>query len=239
MPPATPAVERALVLTPMTSELRPVVKYAKARKIEPSGETVYLSRVGRTEILVARAGVGPEPAGAVAARLIAAFNPSHVVVCGIAGGLHPSMTIGTVVVPETVLDLRNDYRYRAAPLGDLERRGLVTTADHLIVDEGRLSDLAHLGVLAMEMESAGVAETCEAAGVPWTTVRVIADRPDDELTDDVIMSLLRPDGTADVMAALRLMARHPSRIPQMLRLARDSSMAADKAARATIGALGA
>ena len=45
------------------------------------------------------------------------------------------------------------------------------------------------------------------------------------------MSFLRPDGTSDVAAAVRLMMVHPSRIPGMVRLARDSSMAASKAAR--------
>jgi hypothetical protein len=90
----------------------------------------------------------------------------------------------------------------------------------------------------MEMESSGVAAACQDAGVPWTTFRVISDRPDDGLTDDSIMSLLRPDGTSDVGAAMRFMLRHPRRIPGMVRLGRDSSMAASKAARSALGALG-
>ena len=98
-----------------------------------------------------------------------------------------------------------------------------------------LAGLEEQGVVAMEMESSGVAAACQDAGVPWTTFRVISDRPDDGLTDDAIMSLLRPDGSSDVGAALRLMVRHPGRVPGMVRLGRDSSMAASKAARERAG----
>jgi hypothetical protein len=118
------------------------------------------------------------------------------------------------------------------------RKGLVATADHPIVDPERLGELEALGVMAVEMESSGVATACEAAAVPWTTFRVIGGRPDEHLTDAAIMSLLRPDGTADVARGLRLMTAHPTRIPAMVRLGRDSSMAASKAARATLGAVG-
>ena len=157
---------------------------------------------------------------------------------GIAGGLHPDLTIGTVVVPEEVLDLGTGVRYHSSPMEGVQRSGLIASADHLIMDFQELAELQAIGVVAMEMESSGVAAACQDAGVPWTTFRVVSDRPDDGLTDDAIMSLLRPDGTTDVVAALRLVALHPRRVPGMVRLARDSSMGASKAARAALGSLG-
>jgi uridine phosphorylase len=175
----------------------------------------------------------------VTARALDCFPPiDHVLVSGIAGGLHPDLTIGTVVVPEAVLDVGSGLRYESSPMEGVQRTGLVTSADHLIMDESLLAEFQRQGVVAMEMESSGVAAACQDAGVPWTTFRVISDRPDDGLTDDTIMTLLRPDGSPDVGAALRLMARHPGRVPGMLRLGRDSSMAASKAARNALGALG-
>ena len=157
---------------------------------------------------------------------------------GIAGGLHPDLTIGTVLVPEAVLDLGSGQRYESSPMEGIQREGLIASADHLIMDEDVLAGLQEQGVVAMEMESSGVAAACQDAGIPWTTFRVISDRPDDGLTDDAIMSLLRPDGSSDVGAALRLTVRHPGRVPGMVRLGRASSMAASKAARNALGALG-
>lgn len=231
-------IRRALVLAPMTSELRPIVKYAAARRTRVGGVAAFTGNVGEVEVVVVRAGVGPAAARRATERALECFPVDHVLVSGIAGGLHPDLAIGTLVVPEEVLDLGTGVRYRSSPMEGVQRSGLVATADHLIMDLERLAELHTMGVVAMEMESSGVAAACQDAGVPWTTFRVVSDRPDDGLTDDAIMSLLRPDGSPDVAAALRLVARHPSRIHGMARLARDSSMGASKAARAALGALG-
>ena len=144
-------------------------------------------------------------------------------VSGIAGGLHPDLTIGTILVPEAVLDLGSGQRYESSPMEGIQREGLIASADHLIMDEDVLAGLQEQGVVAMEMESSGVAAACQDAGVPWTTFRVISDRPDDGLTDDAIMSLLRPDGvlgrgcrTAPDGAAPREGARHGPARPRLL-----------------------
>lgn len=231
-------VRRALILAPMTSELRPVVKYAKARRSAVANLKMFTSRVGDVDIVIAQLGVGPAASRRVTEMALSIVPVDHVLVCGIAGGLDPALTKGTVVIPEVALDLATGQRYHAAPMEGIECKGLIACADHLMTDDRQLADLHAQGVVAMEMESSGVAAACEDADVPWTTFRVIADRPDEGLTDDLIMGLLRPDGTSDVAAAARLMIRHPSRIPGMVRLALDSSMAAAKAARVALGALG-
>jgi adenosylhomocysteine nucleosidase len=232
------APRRALILAPMSSELRPVVKYARAKRTKVGGLTAYAGQVGDTGVVIVQIGVGPSSAKRITVRALECFPVDHVLVSGIAGGLHPDLTIGSVVVPEAVLDLGTGQRYESSPLEGVERKGLITSAEHLIMDEEIISGLEKQGVIAMEMESSGVAAACQEAGVPWTTFRVISDRPDDCLTDESIMTLLRQDGTTDVGAAVKLMARHPGRIPGMIRLGRDSSMAASKAARSALGALG-
>jgi nucleoside phosphorylase len=221
----------------MRSELRPVVKLARARRDQVDGRTVHTGLVGAVEVTIVQIGVGPASARRLTEWALGHFEVDHVLVCGIAGGLTPDLQVGAVVVPEIVMALPGGQRYESAPLPGVERRGLIATADHLILDPGRLGELEALGVVALEMESSGVAAACAAAGVPWTTFRVISDRPDEHLIDETMMSLLRPDGTADVAQALRLMIAHPGRIPPLVRLGRDSSMAARKAARTALTAL--
>jgi nucleoside phosphorylase len=193
--------------------------------------------VGSTEVVITRLGVGPDVARRTTEWALRAFPVDHVLVSGIAGGLHQDLPVGAVVVPEVVVDLRSGQRYQASPLGTVERRGVIGTADRLIGDERELDALRADGVVALEMESSGVAAACEATAVPWTTFRVISDRPDEHLTDDTMLSLLRPDGSARVAAALGVMARHPGRISGMVRLGRDSAMAASKVARIALAAL--
>lgn len=231
-------MHRSLIVAPMTSELRPLVKYTRARRSILEGLSAYTARVAQTEVVLVQIGMGPSSAQRATALALAQIQVDHVLVSGIAGGLHPDLVVGTVVVPEVVLDVSTGRRFHASPIRGVERNGVIASADHLVIDEEELADLQRQGVMAVEMESSGVAAACEEAGTPWTTFRAIGDRPDEGLTDDTVMSLLRPDGTSDVPAALRLMLLHPTRIPAMVRLARDSSGAASKAARTALRALG-
>lgn len=234
---AVSAPRRALVLAPMTIELRPVVKRLGARPSRVDGIKVFRAQRGGVDITVAQIGVGPTMAARITKRLLDLIPVDHVVVSGIAGGLDPGATIGTVILPAVVLDVASGREYHHSPLGDVPLAGKIGTVDELIVDPTRLASLAEQGVLALEMEAAGVAAACESAGIPWSVVRVISDRPDDGLTEAPVLDALRPDGTTDVWAALRLVATRPSRIPGFVRLGRDSSMAAGKAAVATLAAL--
>lgn len=228
---------RVQVLAPMSSELRPLVKQSRAKRVDSKGRPIYQARVGGTEVTLTRIGIGPKMARRATEWMIDHFPADHIVVCGIAGGLHADLPVGAVVVPEVVLDLATGHRLGTAPLGGLERRGVLATSDHLIVGDAELADLAARGVEAVEMESAGVAAACEPRGIPWTTVRVISDRPDENLADGSIMKLLRPDGSLRAGAAIGLMAAKPTRIPALVRLGQDSSRAATRAARVTLAAL--
>jgi adenosylhomocysteine nucleosidase len=221
----------------MTMELRPVVKRLGARPSRVNGRKVFRAQRAGVDITVAQIGVGPTMAARVTKQLLDLIAVDHVVVSGIAGGLDPGATIGTVIVPAVVLDVASGREYHPSPLGDVPPVGKIGTVDELIVDPTRLAGLAEQGVLALEMEATGVAEACESAGIPWSVVRVISDRPDDGLTEAPVLDALRPDGTTDVWAALRLVVSKPSRIPGFVRLGRDSSMAAGKAAAATLAAL--
>jgi adenosylhomocysteine nucleosidase len=231
------SIQRALVLAPMTLELRPLVKRLGARSSKVEGITVFTAPLGDIEVVVSRSGVGPSAARAATERLLDRLQVDHVVVSGIAGGIDPDSVIGGVVVPDTVVDVSSGRKYQTSPLGALPQSGTVGTVDELINDPVRLAGLVDDGIVALEMESSGVGEVCHARGVPWSVVRVISDRPNDGLTDDAVMAALRPDGSVDVLAAVRVMAVKPSRIPGFMQLGRDASMAARKAAATTLAAL--
>jgi adenosylhomocysteine nucleosidase len=231
------AIRRALILAPMSLERRPLVKRSRARKSTIGGRTVYTAQRGEMEVVIAQLGVGPAVAHRTTEWALACLAVDHVIVCGIAGGLHPDLGVGAAVVPDSVLDVAGGRVHRAWPLGPLEMRGMVATTERLLVDEAELAPLRAEGVVALEMESAGVAQACEASALPWSTIRVIGDRPDQHLTDDSLLTLLRPDGTTRLAASLRLTAARPGRVVPMMRLGRDSSMAASAAARIALDAL--
>jgi 4-hydroxy-3-methylbut-2-enyl diphosphate reductase len=151
---------------------------------------------------VRRTGTGPARA-ARAARRHRRAGP--VAVVGIAGGLHPGLRTGDVVVASEV---RPDgpgpvLVCPAAPLlADLLRRcgrvvhvGPVVTAGRLVTGPAR-DRLAATGALAVDTESAVL--LAGLAGRPVACVRVVADvagRP-----------LLRPSTLPRVLAAVRVLA---------------------------------
>lgn len=228
-----------LVLAPMRSELRPVVRALSARRDRTADTLLYRARRHGRDVVAAPLGVGPAVARRTTTALLDRLGPGveHVVVSGIAGGLDPAATVGTVLVPEVVIDLENGREVRPARLGPRRPAGTVATAAELIVDRRRLDGLLARGVIALDMETAGVGEVCEERGVPWTAFRAVSDRPDDGLVDGSVFSLLNEDGTADVRGGIRFVLSHPGRLPGLVRLARDSSRGCGLAARAAVEAL--
>jgi adenosylhomocysteine nucleosidase len=228
-----------LVLAPMRSELRPVVRALSARRDRSADTLVYRARRHGRDVVAAPLGVGPAAARRATSTLLDGLGSGvdHVVVSGIAGGLDPAATVGTVLVPEVVIDLETDRELRPAPLGPRQPSGTVATAAELILDPGRLRALLARGVTALDMETAGVGAVCEERGVPWTAFRAVSDRPDDGLVDGSVFSLLNEDGTTDVRAGIRFALSHPGRLPALVRLARDSARGCELAARAAVEAL--
>ena len=86
------------------------------------------------------------------------------------------------------------------------------------------------------METAAIAELCEARDIPWSVFRVISDRASDGTVDDEVFRLSNQDGTPNPSAILRYFVLHPQRIPRMARLAKGAKLATENAADAAIRA---
>lgn len=226
-------VEKILVLAPMRSELQPVVRALGLGKPAPGPVALRSGRVGSVNVVATTAGVGPVAAARSTEIALAAAGPDHVIVCGIAGAVDASATIGEVILPDVVVDGATGEELLPSPLGSASLRGRVMTTADLIVDPAALGRLLEEGVDALEMESAAIGRVCDRAGLPWTVVRSISDRAGDGIVDVDVLSMLNEDGSANVTAALKQVLAHPGRIPALARLARDSAVAVRAAAEAT------
>ncbi len=84
------------------------------------------------------------------------------------------------------------------------------------------------------METATVAAVCERRGTPWSVFRVISDMAGD--TDDSVLAMANPDGSANARAVMRYFLPRPWRIFRLARLGRDAQAATNLAADAAIAA---
>jgi len=137
-----------------------------------------------------------------------------------------------MVVPDVVIDGSTGAEHRPAPLAGLGGHGALWTTATLITQPRELARLTERGVVALDMETAAVAEVCEARGTPWSVVRVISDRASDGTVDDEVFGMSRQDGAPDWRAVARFVLRHPGRLPGLARMGRDAARAAATAAGA-------
>ena len=224
------------MLAPMPSELRPLVKRLGLRPSEaPLGTRVHEGRSGSAAVVAATTGMGTAGAAEAARRMLDAGDVDHVIVVGIAGGIDDRLAIGDVIRPGIVIDGASGTEYRPHPLGeqtDPPDQGAIHTSDEFIVDPDRVAALRARGVIAMDMETAAVAAVCEERGCPWSVIRSISDRSSDGMADEAVFELAHPDGSPNLRAVARFVARHPGRVPGLIRLGRDANVATNAAATA-------
>lgn len=174
-----------------------------------------------------QAGSGAQKASAAAHAALEA-GAVGLVSWGVAGGLHPAMVPGTVVLPEVVYastgeKLETDRRWRdnlrraLSPEFRVHEGGLLS-ADAIIPTPGAKARAASgSGAVAVDMESAAIGRAALAAGRPFVVVRVILDGAGDRLPD--VQGLVDQTGNRDPWAFYRIACR-PTQWFRMLVLAR-------------------
>ncbi|WP_375465074.1 phosphorylase [uncultured Methylobacterium sp.] len=189
------------------------------------------------------AGPGVEAVGAggsperLRARLAARPTPGcrAVVSFGISGGLDPTLAPGAIVIANAIVTETGrheaDAAIRGALLAALAAAGLrVLAADVVGVETAVLSIAAkaelrdRTGAAAVDMESHVAADYAARHGLPLAAIRVVCD-PAGRALPPFAAHALKPDGEPDIRAVLTALARGDARLGDLIRLARDASVA--------------
>jgi adenosylhomocysteine nucleosidase len=217
----------------MPMELRPLRRRLGLRKTGLG----YAGRLGDREVIAMVIGIGTARARTATVRLLEAVDIDWVIVVGISGAIDNEIPIGSLVLPELVVNGADGSQYRPKPMRSGNAHGTMWTTDELLLDPAIHANLRARGVVSLDMETAAVAEICDERGVPWSVVRAISDRASDGSVDAEIFGLSQPDGRANFSAVARYLARHPGAAPRLVRLARASKLATERAVDAAIGAI--
>jgi len=187
------AMDKELVL------LRPHIE--KESTVEANGFTYYCGTMGGREVIVGKCGIGKVNAAIGAITLIDTFHPSMVVNTGVAGGTgagNPSARVLDLVLaseiayhdvwcgPGTVRGQAAGYpaRFRCPLPGEIRRalgarEGLLASGDIFVDDPADLGRILALypDAIAVDMESAAIAQVCALKDVPFVCLRVVSDTP--------------------------------------------------------------
>ena len=233
----TAATKRVAVLAPMQPELKAVVKSFGLKATNGKAVFSHSGAAGDWWVGSLVTGMGPDLARAATRRALSAGSIDHVMVIGIAGGLDPALPVGTLMVPARVQLYPDGPVFSTHPIPPRQAAGALMTTDGLFDDDDAWRPILERGFGAVDMEAAGVAEVCEAAGVDWSVYRGISDRQDEHIVDQAVFSLSKSDGSADPVAVAKYLARDPRRARALAHLNRCMQQAATLAADAAFADL--
>jgi adenosylhomocysteine nucleosidase len=217
--------------------------------VRAAGFTVRRGGLGQRPVIIAISGAGRKRAADATEALILGHRPRLVISAGFAGGLVDDLKRNDVVVGDSVRteDGANaplDAMLLPAGLRGSPRlfSGRLLTVDRVIHQpaEKRSLGSAH-AALAVDMETAAVAEVCRIRQIPLLAVRVIIDAVEDQLPPDLERVLSQKTGAGRLGAALGIIVNRPSSAKDLYNLKEAAIVASARLAKflaATIEHLG-
>lgn len=236
---STEGLRQVVILAPMPLEMGAITSTFGLHPSGDGAEAPWTGEIGGSAVTAIHIGMGPSRTREATVRLMDHGLPQgrkvdHVMIAGICGGLDPDLPVGTVLNPETVVEHSTGLSYSHRPPGNTAVRGKLITTENVSFDTELSLRLFAEGYLGVDMETSAVAEVCEAYAVPWSVYRCISDRHFDGLLDARVVSLTKPDGSADPAAVEKLLTDEPEVAVRLERLAGDTTRGAQLAAEAAL-----
>jgi hypothetical protein len=153
-------------------------------------------------------------------------NQKGIILAGLAGALDPSLNIGDVII-----EAFGDYSWPEFPYP----QGKILTQDKLLsTPEEKDRAFAETGACAVDMEAAVVRQ--KFPGIPMLHIRAISDRAD-QMMPAITLGWLDADGRPKMRAVTASLAMNPTLIPSVIKIGRNSQIAARAMALAVQTAL--
>lgn len=227
----------AAIVVALPWEAVPLAKHLGLRR---SGVQNGVARYrGERNRLILQGGMGPQAARA----LSCVENPSFILSAGFCGGVGHEVGIGEIIVASQVV--RKSDLFPTAPLlldaatRTLKTLGLpfhvgtIRTVDEVISPTDGVQD-RH--ILAVDMESAYLAEQARGQGHSFLALRVVSDTPAKPWAAEA-RHFVDDNGRVKPLALTTSLVRHPSWIPRLFHLAFTLRTAARRLAQGIDGLL--
>jgi len=187
-------------------------------------------RNGELAMICICSGVGPEKAAAAASALIET-GAELLAVAGTAGGLHPALRPGDLVLADRILKKEGEkvsvvgetaWRHARELLkpsaGIRILRGAVLTCS-VVIETAAEKQYLHqqTRALAVDMESAAVVQAAARQGLPAMVIRAVCDTSTESLPREILDTIDHKDRVRAARLAGALLHR-PALIPALVRL---------------------
>lgn len=193
------------ILVAMDKELNLLLKSMPHNKeILIGNRKYYKGEIGGKEIIAGKCGIGKVNSALNTYQLIKDETPDLVINSGVAGGVDGSLGVGSILIadavsyhdvwcgPGTEIGAADGFPQILSPMADIinighklfekdenVKFGQICSGDKFIhlKEEVDVIKSNFPKALAVDMESASIAQTCIKCGVPFAIIRVMSDTP--------------------------------------------------------------
>jgi adenosylhomocysteine nucleosidase len=209
-------MSRVAIVAALEREVRPLVKIWHVREKQHAGRSFRFFENG--DLVLVCGGIGAEAARRAAEAVIALYAPVVVYSAGFAGALDPTLNVGDILHPKSVVNACDGSRV------NLDRgEGVLVSFGSVASPAQKASLRDSYAAQAVDMEASAVARAAEARGVRFEVVKVISDEAD--FTFPSIERFVNSEGRFQETRFAAFAALRPWLWPKVVRLARDSKRA--------------
>jgi adenosylhomocysteine nucleosidase len=234
---------RILVTFAMENEFAPWPSIREFKSAKLADADVHLAGFNSVALTVVLTGVGARRASMSTSEIIRSeYGPFDCCISsGLAGGLRNNYRIGEVLAARNVFSespradgSSQSLQSSAALLSFAAERGATVaeqfySADH-IVSTAAEKQLLGATYDAVEMESFEILHKSQAVGVPAIAIRAISDLSAEDLPIDM-SQVFTDEGQVSIPRVLGQVALRPQSLPALIRLGKNSSIAAESLVR--------
>ncbi|HLQ46746.1 MAG TPA: hypothetical protein VK137_18525, partial [Planctomycetaceae bacterium] len=185
-------------------------------------------------VVVVEAGMGFARARRATQALLDGHSPEWLLSCGFSGALRPEISVGSIVVADSIADqhghcLQIDLHMPADPARQLFV-GRLLTSDELVRTIERKRQLGERhSALAVDLESLAIAQVAREAKKRFVAVRVISDDLSADLPPEAL-SVVGETGSVRLGAAVGAIWKRPAAVKDLWRLREQAQSAAERLA---------
>jgi len=237
------------VLCAIRQEISPLVACMNiSKKFNIDEIPFYQGNLNGRPLTIVQGGIGRENAMKAASSLLESTRVDLLISAGVAGGIRHGLNVGDLVVAENVgyskqsdfdgeeLQLESDFvckeeivqlarQYSDDPESKIHFGNLLTV-DKVISQASTKRRIGEQNsFLAVEMESAAVAEVAYENGVEFAAIRSISDDIDDDLQLDYD-NMISDEGKVKVTSIALSILKNPQKLALLSRLNKQTKTAA-------------
>lgn len=192
------------LIVAMDKEFELLSKILKNLTVKKIKHLVFVEGwINQNQVILMQSGIGKVCSATAAAEMINNFAPECIINTGVAGGLDQSLEVADIVVAQQTsyhdvwCGEGNEYgQVQGLPakfdsdktwlqkISDIKAHpkiycGLIVSGDKFVDTPEELGKIKALfpNALAVDMESAAIAQVCYMYGVPFVALRIISDVP--------------------------------------------------------------